>query len=642
FGFVVDYLTYGGLYREAWLEVRPENYVTDVFVWNPDLSSVAVEIETAAPAEGLRLALYNPAGSRIYEGPARAGRNVLAVKNARLWSPESPALYRCAVTLGEDVKEVTFGFRTARFGQDGLRLNGEKLFLRGLNRHQSWPWIGYAGTKSLQWEDARILKEELGVNAVRTSHYPQSQHFLDACDALGLCVFTELPGWQHIGDEAWQRQAVRNVEDMVRQYRNHPSIVLWGVRINESPDADDFYRETGSLAHRLDPSRDTSGVRDRCMSSFLEDVYAYNDFSHSGRNPGCRPKAEVTPDMGKPLLISEHTGHIFPTKSFDLWSRRQEHALRHARVLDAAMADGEHAGAFGWCMFDYATHKDFGSGDKVCYHGVMDAFRNPKLAAYTYLSQSDRAPVLELGSSYDAGDYDAALMGPVWAFTNAEEIWLYRNDVYVNTFRPTGWKALPHGPIRMEDTVGVLLVTQENLRGEAEEAVHKSLLAMAKYGPATLPETEKLRLKEIETRFGIPADTVTALYGKYIGNWGGASTRWRFDAVKGGEVIASVTRAPGERLHLEARASSAALREGDTYDMALVRFRVLDENGCLAPYALLPVSLAAEGEIALCCPAVAVCEGGMGGALVRSTAPEGRGTLTLSAPGLAPVTLRFD
>ena len=106
--------------------------------------------------------------------------------------------------------------------------------MRGLNRHQSYPYMGYAAPESLQREDARILKEELCCNAVRTSHYPQSQYFIDECDRLGLLVFTELPGWRHIGDERWKEQACENLREMILQYRNHPSIVLWGVRINEA------------------------------------------------------------------------------------------------------------------------------------------------------------------------------------------------------------------------------------------------------------------------------------------------------------------------------------------------------------------------------------------------------------------------
>ena len=84
---------------------------------------------------------------------------------------------------------------------------------------------------------------------------------MDECDRLGLLVFTEIPGWQHIGDQHWKEQALRNVEEMVLQYRNHPSVILWGVRINESVDDDAFYKQTNKLAHKLDPSRATSGGR---------------------------------------------------------------------------------------------------------------------------------------------------------------------------------------------------------------------------------------------------------------------------------------------------------------------------------------------------------------------------------------------
>ena len=124
-----------------------------------------------------------------------------------------------------DEKIIIFGFRDAQFRKDGFYLNGKKLKIRGLNRHQSYPYVGYAMPKSMQVMDADILKYELGLNAVRTSHYPQSHDFIDRCDELGLLVFTELPGWQYIGNDEWKEQAIKNTEDMVLQYRNHPSII---------------------------------------------------------------------------------------------------------------------------------------------------------------------------------------------------------------------------------------------------------------------------------------------------------------------------------------------------------------------------------------------------------------------------------
>ena len=224
---------------------------------------------------------------------------------------------------------------------------------------------------------------------MRTSHYPQSPHFLDACDEAGLLVFEEIPGWQHIGDKAWQDLAVRNVEQMIRRDWNHPSIVLWGVRINESQDNHDFYTRTNALAHELDNSRQTGGVRYLYDSELLEDVMTMNDFGFPLRPPN------------HPLYLNtEFNGHMFPTKRTDNVDRVMEHALRHARVHNQLASDDRYAGGIGWCAFDYNTHANFGSGDKICYHGVTDIFR----------IRETRRPVLPLAVRSQRGDRAGAVL----------------------------------------------------------------------------------------------------------------------------------------------------------------------------------------------------------------------------------------
>lgn len=641
FGFVIDYLTYGGLYREVWLEVREQAYIEDIFVTTPAAGRVRAVLTVSGGQQHVRL--------RVLDGEvclAECGGDGsefdVSVPNAAQWSPEHPKLYTLEAMLDNgDTQRVSFGFRTAEFRADGLYLNGERVFMRGLNRHQSYPYIGYAAPESLQREDARILKHELGCNAVRTSHYPQSRYFIDECDREGLLVFTELPGWQHIGGEEWKAQAVENVREMIMQYRNHPSIVLWGVRINESVDDDDLYRRTNALAHELDPSRATSGVRYLEKSSLLEDVYSYNDFSHCGDNAGVKPKRKVTPDMNRALIVSEHNGHMFPTKSFDPWEKRQAQALRHARVLNDAAADGEHAGCFGWCMFDYPTHKDFGSGDRVCYHGVMDAFRNPKTAAALYASQSGETPVLEVGSPMDIGDYAAGNTGRVYVFTNADEVALYKNDRYVTSFRPSGWSGLTHGPILADDTIGCLLNTQEGFTGAKEKLLHDCLVSAGKHGLANMPLGDKLKMLRCMAMYKLTFADGVKLYGKYVGNWGGEATRWRFDGIRDGRTVASCTRAPGKHLHIEARVSSTALTERASYDMAAVRIRLLDEYGNTASYAQLPVELETDGVIGIAGPHTVTAEGGMCGTYVRSLGRAGSGTLTLRVQGLESVKIEF-
>ena len=648
FGFVIDYLTYGGLYREVWLDVREKCHIEDLYITTPDLHTLKIK-PTLHNAEGCIVLVELSKGERMLVRKAFKAGGVITIDcpNVKPWDTEHPVLYTCRVSLLKigrvlDVQTHKVGFRTVAFAAGGFYLNGKKTFLRGLNRHQSYPYVGYAAPERLQREDARILKEELSCVAVRTSHYPQSHHFIDECDRLGLLVFTEIPGWQHIGDEGWKDQAVTNTREMVLQYRNHPSIVLWGVRINESQDDDELYRRTNAVARELDPSRPTSGVRYAEKSSLLEDVYSYNDFSHTGNNPGVKPKKSVTPDLGKALIISEHNGHMFPTKSYDPWQKRQEHALRHARVLNDALADGDHAGCFGWCMFDYPTHKDFGSGDRVCHHGVMDAFRNPKLAASVYASQGEGTPVLAVGSSMDIGDYPGGMIGDVTVFTNADTVYLYKNGNFVTTLTKGDWKGLPHGPMVLDDTVGCLLETQEGFDQKKADLLRQCLLAIQKRGLAGMTPADIGRMGYAMVKYGLKYPDAVALYGKYIGNWGGEATVWRLDAEKDGEIVASYTCSPSAKLHLEVTPSHTVLTEGDTYDMAAVRIRILDENGNVAPYAQLPVMLTLEGAAELVGPNAVTAEGGMTGTYLRTVGKVGTAKLTVATAQTEPVTVEFE
>ncbi len=644
FGFVIDYLTFGGIYRDVWVEDRPQKMISDAYITTPDpeTMNIALQYSGDVAGENVHVTVKDAGGSAVKEYDGRAERNIrLSVPEAKPWSCESPNLYTCEITMGEDTVTKTFGFRTVSVNENEILLNGQPVFLRGLNRHQCFPYMGYAAAESLQREDARILDEELGVNAVRTSHYPQSHDFIDECDRRGLLVFTEIPGWQHLGDREWKQQAIENTREMVLEYRQHPSIIIWGVRINESLDDDELYRATNETAHRLDPTRPTSGVRYLEKSSLLEDIYSYNDFSHNGLTPGAKAKKDVTPDMKKPLLISEANGHMFPTKNYDTWEKRQEHALRHARTLNTAMADGGHAGCFQWCMFDYPTHKDFGSGDRICYHGVMDSFRNPKIAASVYASQSDEAPVLEVGSPMDIGDYAGGTVNSLYVFTNADEVNLYKNDEFVKTFRPDRekWKGLKHPPIEIDDMIGCLLRTKEGFSGTKEQYVHDALQAAAKYGMANMPVKYKAMLAWCMVHYKMKYSEGVELYGKYVGSWGGDSTEWKFEAVRDGEPVAAVTKSPRTALHLDVRTSSTELTDTDTYDMAAFRIRILDELNNLAAYAQLPVRLKTEGPIELVGPDVVTAEGGMCGTYIRTTGEAGNARLVIRADGLEEKTI---
>jgi len=411
FGHLVDYLTFGGIYRDVSLRFVNNAFIENVFAKPIDALNSSRSVEVRAFLDESK-ATNAPFGltAELYDGTRLIARQTEELQNQRqphydlkltdlgaidLWDIDKSKLYQIKVTLTSagqivDTFDTRIGFREAKFTPEGFYLNGKHLKLRGLNRHQTYPYVGQAMPARVQKRDAWILRKELKCNIVRTSHYPQSPHFLDACDEYGLLVFEEIPGWQHIGNDDWQNLAVQNVEKMIRRDWNHPAIILWGVRINESGDNHDLYTRTNALAHSLDDSRQTGGVRYRYTSEFLEDVFTMNDFGFPLRAPN------------HPLYLNtEFSGHMYPTKRNDNVERVREHTHRHARVHDQLASDDKYAGGLGWCAFDYNTHDYFGSGDRICYHGVADIFRIPKPAAGFYKSQCDPAEQVVLEPAFD-------------------------------------------------------------------------------------------------------------------------------------------------------------------------------------------------------------------------------------------------
>lgn len=655
FGNVIDYMTYGGIYRDVYLDIKERCYIKDVFT-KPEftgkiVSDITIDGELPKGAFIKQTAKFIDTADETIITEKEAVFSEFSVhgfiENIKLWDIEHPNRYLIRTELISNGKiidshEVAVGFRKAEFTNEGFFLNGRRVQIRGLNRHQSYPYVGYAMPEKMQRDDARVLKE-LGVNAVRTSHYPQSQYFIDECDALGLLVFTEIPGWQHIGDEAWKNQAVQNVREMIIQYRNHPSIVIWGVRINESRDNHDFYVRTNKVAHQLDPTRQTGGVRNFAKSELLEDVYTYNDFYHDGKKAGCEPKKNITSNKNKPYLITENNGHMFPTKSFDCEEHRLEHALRHARVLNDVASYPDICGSFSWCMADYNTHKDFGSGDRICYHGVTDMFRNNKIAAAVYKSQSKCGNVLEISSSMDIGEHPASIKGSIWIFTNADSVKMYKNDKFIKEYFPHNeyFSSMVNSPILIDDYIGDILETEEKMPHKKSEYVAKALNYIGLNGYTKItPALAKMALKCM-VFYGMSINQIVDLYTKYVGDWGGKSTVYRFDAIKNGKIIQSVIKTPMNKIDLEIESKYDNLCEGNSYDVGVVRIRAIDENGNLLPYCNEAIKLTLDGPLEIVGPDLISLRGGMTGFYVKTTGEKGEAKVKISCPRIEDKIINF-
>ena len=552
FGYEVDYMTFGGIYREVSLRIVPMIFFENIMARavDPLSPSPGLDVECffekpSGPLEGMQLEAALRDGEKvlaslsadlsIHAAAADSFSQVLRLEHLsgiELWDVDRPKLYEVHVRLlrggvVQDHDSRRIGFREARFTPQGFSLNGRIIKLCGLDRHQTFPFVGGAMPARVQRRDAYILRRELKCNIVRTSHYPQSRHFLDACDELGLMVLEEIPGWQHIGDQAWQDVAVDNVGRMIRRDWNHPSIILWGVRINESKDDHDFYVRTNALAHALDKTRQTGGIRSNLHSELLEDVYTNNDFGF--------PLHEVVAPL---YLNTEFVGHTFPTRSTDNSARQREHTLRHARIHDQIASEAGFSGGIGWCAFDYNTHSNFGSGDRICYHGVSDIFRLPKPAAGFYKSQCDPQEEVVLEPAFH------------WA----------RND------EDTGF------------TVAMVCSNCDHLKFFLDDGNGFQQIAEADPDRRQFPH---LRYAP----FFVPFDK------KAIRNWGDL----RIDGfIQGKQVISKTMSGRGVDRKFEATADDHELI-ADGADCTRVVFRVTDEFGSIRPIANDPIVFELSG-----------------------------------------------
>lgn len=426
----VDYLLPAGIHRDVSLRVLPETFLDDVFVKPVDVLGQKRHLEIqctvdAAVAEAgpLRIEAKLLDGGKVIGTAStalkvsRSGRSdahfaMSGLQAVELWSPDSPRLYKVQVTLhgaaGQLHEYVTrVGFREARFTVDGFFLNGKKTRIFGLNRHELFPFAGFAMPDRVMRHDAEMLRREFNCNTVRCSHYPQTEAFLDACDELGLMVWEEVPGWQYIGGDAWKALLIRDVKSMILRDRNHTSIILWGVRANESANNPPLYTRTTALAKTLDDSRQMTGTMTRCSTeNWAEDVFAYDDYHLA-------PDGSVAmhePLPGVPFFFAEGIGQFAYEHGgqFKQYYRRagardvqEGQAKYHAQGHDRAAKSPRCGGLIAWCAYDYASLLNGYNGLKC--PGVADTFRVPKLGAAFYRAQVSPAvkPVIEPSFYWD-------------------------------------------------------------------------------------------------------------------------------------------------------------------------------------------------------------------------------------------------
>ncbi|WP_183557562.1 glycoside hydrolase family 2 protein [Mucilaginibacter sp. SP1R1] len=471
----LDFNFYSGIYRNAWLIKKNKIYITDAVAANKvngggvslhfeNISSSKADLHIKTELKNelnslqkvqLRATLYDPLGRQVgvvasaLTGVGANGtvtlQQTMPVLQPALWSPSNPQLYKLVVSVlsnGQLVDSVSIqsGIRQISFKTDGFYLNGSKYVLRGTNRHQEYPYVGYALSDNAQYRDAYKIKQA-GFDFVRCSHYPPSPAFLAACDELGIFVMDSTPGWQFFGDDVFQQNSLQNITDMIHRDRNHPSIILWEASLNETNMKRDYMEKAHALVHRELPYTDTY------TCGWMNEVYdVFIPARQHAKAPDYWKKYN-----SKPILIAEYGDWEYyaqnagfnQTQYKDLTDEektsRQLRGDGEKRMLQQALnfqeahndnLNGSITGDLNWLMFDYKR----GYAPDIESSGIMDIFRLPKFAFYFYQSQrnpTEGKPVLFIANYWN----DAATKS-VKVYSNCDQVELFVNGQSIGKQTP--------------------------------------------------------------------------------------------------------------------------------------------------------------------------------------------------------------
>lgn len=471
----LDFNTYGGIYRNVWLIAKNSLHITDpiftnkvasggVFVSYPKVSKeeATINIKTHVKNENnvkqsfliKNTLLKNDAEiifseSEIYQLKKNEDEQFstnLVLETPELWSPSSPNLYHLKTEVlqnGEVVdSEITrIGIKTIKFINQDFYLNGTKTFLRGVNRHQEYPYVGYALSDNANYRDAKKIKEA-GFDYVRLSHYPQSPAFMKACDEIGLITIDAILGWQYFSeDEAFQKHIYQTAKDLIRRDRNYASVIAWEVSLNESWMPDFFIDSLTNIAKKEYPTEQayTAGWQPYGYDIYLQarqhrlqhynskikkpyNVSEYGDWEYYAMNAG------LNQDSWSNLLQAERS-------SRQPRSAGEKALLQQATNLQEAHNDNLNTPAFAdgyWVMFDYNR----GYADDIEASGIMNLFRLSKPSYYFYQSQRDFNDPFGKPMIHIANEWKKDSPLDVRIFSNCEEVELFLNGKSVGKQKP--------------------------------------------------------------------------------------------------------------------------------------------------------------------------------------------------------------
>jgi beta-galactosidase len=642
----IDFAYDGGLYRGVRLLVKDGVSLTDdvfanrvagggVFVRYERVSRASADVvvqahvqnagsgpanvtveERLLDAEGRTAAVDRSKAVLVAPGSGTEVAATLRVARPNLWHPDHPYLHRLVTTVWRDGvvsdrRETHCGIRHLAYTDDGFFINGERLVLRGANRHMSFPWLGNAGSDNMQYRDLRLLKEA-GFNFVRLAHYPQSTAAMDACDELGLLVLVCTPGWQFFDpSDAFARAALQNVREMVRWHRNHPSAILWEVSLNETYGHDEFYAACARAASDEYPGGQlfTSGDTNRSTHVRHYDV-TYTEWAGFYSRP-LHPDARIRKGLHREYGDYEFGGQQSTTRVprgageekllLQAWNFQWSHNQNLSWPW--TIGDAIWAGIDAASGFDELDAAGRGAGS---WWGPLDIDRVPTFSYAFYQSQRDpgivrrdidSGPMVFLATHWTARPSPAKVI----VYSNADEVELSVNGRVVARQRPDSGPDSEYGP-------GIAADAERPAVGASFDGGNARHIAHPPFTFVGVP-FEAGELKAVAYRAGRP-------------------------------VAADVRRTPGRpaRLRLRAPDRGRPLAAGAS-DALFAYADVLDEVGGVVPDAEATVTFTVSGPARIVGPPSRAAQAGVAAILVQAADTPGIVHLRVAAPGLAPATL---
>ena len=659
----LDFAYFGGLYRNVKLVVTDPLHITDAFAAHRVAGGgIFVRTESASTNSAVIFAQADilnegsgvtnvsvqftvtgsdgkkPAEASVQlsamEADAEVATNcLLTVSNPRLWHPDHPWLYTLKTDVlrgGKMVDSVStrFGIRTLAYDDKlGFVINGEPLTLRGANRHQDFPWLGNAVPDNAQYRDLKRLKDA-GFNFLRLAHYPQSPAVMDACDELGQMVSVCTPGWQYFNkDETFTNLARQNIRDMVRWHRNHPSVIMWEVSLNETYGHDAFYADCARIAREEYPGGQMVTSGDSYAS---KDVRHY-DVPYAGwEDPYSRPAAPGF-ENAKRSFAREYGDYEFGGEHST--TRVARGAGENALLLQAwnfVWSHNQNA-SYPWlcgdCIWEgIDSFRGCSAENPIARCGVLDYLRLPKFSYYFFQSQrAASGPEIFIANYWTPRPSP----GKVVVFSNCEEVELQVNGKVVARKKPDSGPDSNYGewhpradPVYMasgknvHDYEAAPVENVKQINGE-------NFLAMFDGGNSRHIEHPPFTFAPV---IYAPGEL------KAIGYIGGKP------------VVEDVRHTPGKaaQLKLEADLEGRPLA-ADGADAIFVRATICDQDGNPVPDATNAVNFTVSGAAQFVSPSTVPAEAGIATVLIRSSdSHPGKVLLHVATPGLKSAQMEMN